>query len=520
MKTTILLLVFVLINPLLSYSQVGIGTTNPHSSSILEVYSTTKGMLLPRLTNEQISAITDPAEGLLLYSLDENCLINYRNSIWYNLCNNEQLVLLPSFQNQNIIHANDLQSGDQFGRSVSISNDGTTIAVGSYKEDIDLNKPINNAGSVYIYRLIAGNWSSQEVKIQASDKQEEDFFGFAIALSGDGKTLVVGAFNEDGGNGDISPNSGSAYIFKYENSIWQQKQKIQASNTGNGDKFGRSVAINGDGKTIAIGAFSHDFTLNDGSSIPEIGAAYIFQYNGSNWQEQQFIHASDKFYSDFFGWSISLSDNGNTLVVGAIYTRDIVNNILGTGTAYIYKRIGNSWSEQAILKASNAGYSDLFGEYVTISGDGNTVAIGTIREDGVSSNTISNAGAIYIFKFDGVNWNEEIIIRASDKQTNDYFGTSCALNFDGTILIVGAEGEDGGIGDPNNNAGSVYVYHNNESVWDEINIIHANDQDAADEFGIAVAISSDGNTIVIGAHLEDGGNGNPEIDAGAVYIYK
>ena len=322
------------------------------------------------------------------------------------------------FENQFKIQANDKEFNDQFGVSVSISGD--TAIVGAYGEDTGS----SNVGAAYIYQYNGSSWI-QKQKIQASDKEQSDNFGWSVAISGN--TAIVGANGEDtGGSG-----AGAAYIYQYNGSNWIQKQKIQASDKEQGDNFGISVSISGD--TAIVGATGED-TGGD-----HAGAAYIYKRHGSSWIQKQKIQASDKRIGDFFGLSVAIS--GNTAIVSSPHANY-------GGSVYIYQYNGSQWIEKTKLKGDNKKTGDYFGWSVSISG--NTAIVGARLEDTGGT----NAGAAYIYQYNGSSWEQKQKIQATDKEAQDRFGYSVAIS--DNIGIVGARGEDTGDTD----AGSAYIFSN------------------------------------------------------------
>ena len=271
------------------------------------------------------------------------------------------------FENQLKILASDKQADDWFGYSVSISGD--TAIVGAHGKDTGG----ADAGAAYIYQYNGSTWVEQ-AKLQANDKQVDDLFGYSVSISGD--TAIVGAHGEDTGGS----SAGAAYIYQYNGSTWVEQAKLQASDKQAGDLFGHSVSISGD--TAIVGGYNED---TGGSST---GAAYIYQYNGSTWVEQAKLQASDKETNDWFGRSVSISISGDTAIVGARYEKTGGND---AGAAYIYQYNGSTWAEQAKLQASDKQAGDLFGFSVSISGD--TAIVGARHEDTGGK----DAGAAYIF---------------------------------------------------------------------------------------------------------------------------
>ena len=356
------------------------------------------------------------------------------------------VIVLNGWPQQQKIQASDKQASDLFGYSTAISEDGNTVIVGARFED--------NTGSAYIFTWSGTTWTQQQ-KIQASDKQANDQFGSSVAISGDGNTAIVGAWAEDAvvidqGYTRTAPNAGAAYIFTWSGTTWSEQQKIQplwqSYNEADRVYFGWSVSISGDGNTAIVGGYQ------EGTNPPNAGAAYIFTRSGTTWSEQQKIESSDKQASDYLGASVSISGDGNTAIVGA-YAEDTGGT--DAGAAYIFTRSGTTWTQQQKIQASDKPGGDYFGESVAISGDGNTAIVGARLEDAVvGSNTLSDAGAAYIFTWSGTSWSEQQKIQASDKEGGDLFGGFVAISGDGNTAIVGATNEDTG----GSNAGAAYTY--------------------------------------------------------------
>ena len=236
-----------------------------------------------------------------------------------------------------------------------------------------------------------------------------------------------------------------------------QQAYLKASNTGASDFFGASVAISGN--TVVVGAFGEDSAATGvngnqaNNSAIDSGAAYVFVRSGSTWTQQAYLKASNTGASDFFGASVAIS--GDTMVVGA-YDEDSAatgvngnqanNSAVDSGAAYVFVRSGTTWTQQAYLKASNTGVSDLFGNSVAISGD--TLVIGAYTEDsaatGVNGNQADNSafasGAAYVFVRSGSTWSQQAYLKASNTGPNDLFGASVAIS--GNTVVVGAFGED------------------------------------------------------------------------------
>ena len=340
----------------------------------------------------------------------------------------------------------------------------------------------------------------EKQKLLASDSEAGDRFGTSVSLSSDANTLVVGSLWEDP---DGISNAGSVYVFTRSGSTWIEQQKLTASDKEESDVFGVSVSLSSDGNTLAVGALAED---PDG--IDRAGSAYVFTRSGSTWTEEQKLTASDKQAIDYFGASVSLSSDGNTLAVAAYY--EDPDGLGDAGSAYVFTRSGSTWTEEQKLTASDKGAGDNFGRSLSLSSDGSTIAIGVQYED---PDGIGNAGSTYVFTRSGSTWTEEQKLTASDKQATDYFGASVSLSSDGNTLAVGAWTEDP---DGLDYAGSAYVFTRSGSTWTEEQKLTASDKQPQDSFGVSVSLGSDGNALVVGAGQED-----PDgIDrAGSAYVF-
>ncbi len=330
-----------------------------------------------------------------------------------------------TWSQQAYLKASNAAAFDYFGVSVAVSGD--TIVVGAHEEDSNAtgvngdqaNNSGFDSGAAYVFVRTGTAWT-QLAYLKASNTGVSDRFGTEVAISGD--TLVVGATNEDsnatGVNGDQSNNSGgdtgAAYVFVRNGSAWSQQAYLKASNTGFFDLFGRSVSISGD--TIVVGAHGEDSNATGvngdqlNNAATESGAAYVFVRTGTVWSQQAYLKSSNTQLADSFGSTVSIS--ADTIVIGAfledsgatgVQGDQTSNAALASGAAYVFRRIGTAWSQQAYLKASNTGAGDWFGRSASVSGD--VVASSAINEDGNASSVdgdpfnddASDSGAAFVF---------------------------------------------------------------------------------------------------------------------------
>ena len=293
-----------------------------------------------------------------------------------------------------------------------------------------------------------------------------------------------------------------------------QQAYIKASNPDASDQFGFSVAIDGDIAIVGAPYEASNSTGVDGNqadnSAMDSGAAYIFTRSGNTWSQQAYLKASDTANSARFGEVVAIS--GDTVAVIAS------NAASGAGAVYVFVRNGNVWSQQARLSVGG----NHFGRALAIFGD--TLVVGAPYQN-------SNAGIAYVFTRTGSTWNQQATLTASNANANDFFATS--LSISGDTLVVGAPYEDSAATGVNGNqadnlaseSGAAYIFTRNGSIWSQQAYLKASNSQQADFFGGAVAISAD--TVVVGSESEDssamGVNGNQAdnsiLSAGAAYIF-
>jgi hypothetical protein len=348
--------------------------------------------------------------------------------------------------------------GDHFGIAVAL--DGDSALVGASKRD-DNGK---NSGAAYVFARSRSSWTEQQ-KLLPDDGAAQDWFGDAVSLSGD--TALVGAV-------------GGAYVFVRTGSSWTQLQTLlpddgagqaQHAVRRQQDAFGRSVAV--DGETALVGAFQAD---DDGDNS---GSAYVFVRVGTSWTEQQKLLPGDGAAGRLFGTSVSLW--GDTALIGAPGHADQMGD---SGSAYVFVRVGTSWTEQQRLLASSGAEDDGFGSKVALSGD--TALIGAVLDDDRGS----NAGAAYVFARTGSVWTEQQKLLASDGAADDWFGGAVSL-VDQTA-VIGAWVDD----DCGDASGAAYVFLGTGALWTERKVV-PRDGARGDGFGSAVSASGDG--VLIGA---------------------
>lgn len=323
--------------------------------------------------------------------------------------------------------------------------------------------------TVFVY----GQTITELQKVLASDGQAGDHFGFSLSISGN--KAIIGAYGDwDGGAG-----AGSAYIFEYNGTAWIQMAKIHASNALQHDNFGYSVSISGN-KAIVGAPFKPN------ASVTDVGAAYIYEYNGVSWNEISKLVPFDGAAIDEFGISVSIS--GDKAIVGSHYDDD---NKINSGSAYTYKFNGTSWALTSKLHASDPDSAGFFGASVAISGD--KIIVGAYGDDNTKG---ADAGSAYIYEYNGTAWAETAKLIALDGLPGNAFGNSVSISGDKTI--IGA-----------NFFGGAYIFENNGGTWTQTAKFLAPDGQGNNNFGCSVSIS--GNTAIVGEDRNGSGVGSATI---------
>lgn len=392
---------------------------------------------------------------------------------------------------------------DQFGSVVAISGDGEVVAVGAWDEDSGASGIDGDAGdegaptsgAVYVFARNGSGWS-QQAYVKPSNTKPEAWFGASLALSEDGDVLAVGAPGESSSGTGVdgiqtdsaAPGSGAVYVFAHGEDGWSQREFVKASNAEAEDGFGAAVAVAGDGRTLVVGAPGEDSGVagEDDSphdnAAPWSGAAYVFTADDGEWSQRAYLKAWNANAGDFFGGVVSISQDGQTIAVGAhreasaaagIDGDESDNSLPDAGAVYLFARAGESWARQAYVKAPDAA-GDHFGESVTLSADGSTLAVGTRWEDGAdvgvggdpTNNSRDNSGAVFVYRRTPSSWQLQSYVKSPNSDASDGFGVALALSGDGTTLAVGTPDEaslaTGVGGDQSDNSGprtgAVYLY--------------------------------------------------------------
>jgi len=367
-------------------------------------------------------------------------------------------------------------SNEDLGYSVSLNDDGSIIAIGA-KEGGG-----SSRGTVLVFQYDGTGWYQlgQNIDGEASS----DRSGWSVSLNGDGTIVAIGAYDNDA-NGSLS---GHVRIYEYDGTNWiQLGQDIDGEAAG--DYSGWSVSISSDGTIVAIGAPN-----NDGTSVSDTGGhVRIYEYDGTNWiQLGQDIDGEAT--GDKSGWSVSISGDGTRVAIGA-YKND--GNGTKSGHVRIYEYDGTIWIKLG-QDIDGEAANDNSGQSVSLSSDGNNVAMGAPQNRGGPPQGAYYVGHVRIYKYDGTNWIQKGQDIDNDSPIqNDDFGYAVSISGDGNIVIVGAPYKNGTYSNDDDGQVSLYQYDSVDDVWNQLGT-YIDGARAFDYLGQSVSLSSDGTRFAIG----------------------
>lgn len=340
------------------------------------------------------------------------------------------------------------------------------------------------SGSAYVFTRTGTTWT-QQARLTPTGNGTLDHAGYAVDLDGD--TAVVAAYTDDVGATD----AGAVYVFTRDGTNWTQQAALTASDAAAYDNFGYSVAVAGD--TVIVGAPFND----DAGGLS--GSAYVFTRSDSTWTQQRKLTAPDASPKDRFGHSVAL--DADTAAIGAPFDATVPHGV--PGSAYVFTRTGSTWSGQAKLMASDQSDEYQFGYSLALSGD-TIVAGAPFGRDAAEVNN----GRAYVFARDGVSWSEQAILVDATGASGDRFGNSVAL--EGGTAIVGAPQGSGDSG----RTGTVGVFVRSVDTWARQSTITAVGTAVGDNLGRSVAL--DATTVLAGAPYDD----MTVADAGSVAVVR
>ena len=379
---------------------------------------------------------------------------------------------------------------DRSGYSVSLSSNGEILAIGAFENN---NSGGLNSGHVRVYKNFNGTWTQVGSDIDGEDPT--NYSGWSVSLSSNGEIVAIGSIKKDCDADSINDNRGQVRVYKNISGTWT-KVGDNILGESSSDYSGYSVSLSGNGDVVAIGAVGND--ANGSNS----GHVRVYRDISGTWT-QVGDDIDGEATGDKSGQSVSLSNDGDALAIGA-YRND--DNGYNSGHVRIYRNIDGSWSQIA-SDIDGEAVDDESGYSVSLSGNGNIVAIGAPYNNNANG---SYSGHVRVYRNNSdISWTQ-IGDDINGEADDDESGYSVSLSNDGSILAIGAVGNDAN----GSNSGHVRVYKNIDGSWSQI----ASDIDGEainDESGYSVSLSGNGSVLAIGAYRNDG-NGS---DSGHVRVY-
>jgi len=352
------------------------------------------------------------------------------------------LLLAAPASGETKLLAADPAAGRWMGFSVAI--DGDVAAIGAPR---DMENGVWS-GAVYVFRRVAGAWV-QEEKLVVSDAQPLDQLGFWVDVSGD----LIAASSP----AEVGTHAGAVYVFRHNGSAWIREERLTASDGVQHDALGLQVAARGN--TIVATAPVH---------ASSTGAAYVFRFDGSSWDQEVKLQANDATADDFFGGGLALEDD--VVVVGAEREN-------GQGAAYVFRRSMGVWQEEQKVIPAIRTDGDEFGHSVEIEGD-DLVVGAPLRAGG---------GSAYAFRRLAGTWTETQLLAPPGGEDGDEFARHVGGGLDGDSMAIGASGDD----DLGTNAGAVYLFARQDGSWQPAGKHFASDGSAGADFGWTLALAAD-----------------------------
>ncbi|MBE9490744.1 MAG: T9SS type A sorting domain-containing protein [Bacteroidetes bacterium] len=375
-------------------------------------------------------------------------------------------------------------AGDFFGYSVELSLEGSIMAVGADWNDGNGNK----AGHVRVFENVYGVWT--QIGDDIDGEAANDLSGRSLGLSSDGTIVAIGANRNNGG----ATGSGHVRVFENISGVWTQIGEDIDGEAAE-DNSGIAISLSSDGSVVAIGA-----NTNEGNGANS-GHVRVFENISGVWT-QIGDDIDGEASGDLSGSAISLSLDGTTIAIGA---KGNDGNGSASGHVRVFENISGVWT-QIGSDIDGEAPLDQSGQSVGLNFDGSIVAIGAIYNDNVNG---SEVGHVRVFENISGVWTQ-IGDDIDGEATDDNFGWSLDLSFDGSILAVGAIRND----DNGNASGHLRVFKNLSGVWTQIGD-DIDGEAAEDQSGNSISLNSEGSIVAIGAFKNDG-NG---IDSGHVRVY-
>jgi IPT/TIG domain len=375
----------------------------------------------------------------------------------------------------------------RFGESVALSSDGATALIGGPGDN-------GHVGAAWVYARSGSTWTQQGEKLKGGGEIGAGELGESVALSADGNTALVGAPGEGYG--------GAAWVFTRSGSTWtQQGGMLMGSGEVGEGRFGASVALSADGNTALIGGSGGNREGYTGhvENHSAVGAAWVFTRSHSTWTQQGGkLTGGGEVGEGRFGASVALSADGDTALIGGPQDNRYYP-YGGVGAAWVFTRSHSTWTEQGgKLTGGGEVGEGRFGASVALSADGDTALIGGPQDNRYYP---GHVGAAWVFTRSGSTWTQQGGKLIPGAETGCYrceeqeFGTSVALSADGDTALIGGPQDNrdypGGVG-------AAWVFTRSSATWTQQGGKLIRGAGEGREFGTSVALSSDGNTALLG----------------------
>jgi filamentous hemagglutinin family protein len=428
-----------------------------------------------------------------------------------------QAILGKGYSGGKNLDVSSLDAGDWFGQYVALNAAGDRLAVGSSQDD-GFGNIAANSGAVRLFSFTDTNFSGGALQatmgkgytggknINVSSLEVGDGFGSSVALNAVGDRLAVGTWLDDGSGNSVA-NSGAVHLFSFTDTSFSGGvlqatlgkgytggKNVDVSSLESNDGFGSSISLNAAGDRLAVGAWRD---AGSGNIAPVSGAVRLFSFSDTSFSGGALQATLGKGYTggknldmsnlesgDQFGRAVALNAAGDRLAVGAYGDQGIANSASQLGAVYLFSFADTNFSGGALQAMLGKGYSggknidmtslaagDSFGFSVALNGAGDRLAVGAFGDDG-ASNSVTDAGAVYLFSFTDTNFSGGALqatvgkgysggknVDVASLEANDWFSSSVALNAAGDRLAVGAGGEAGN-GNIAAQSGAVYLFSN------------------------------------------------------------
>jgi hypothetical protein len=377
----------------------------------------------------------------------------------------------------------EVSANDQFGYSCSISEDTTIIAIGALYDDDNG----SNSGSVYIFRWNETTSSYEEIQ-KIVGVGSNVYFGFSTALSNDGKTLLIGAIRE-------SSSAGAVHMFKWstEFNSFVELQLIVAGDRRSNSYFGSRINLSPDESTLIISAYAEDSVATNN------GAVYIFKYNDTSdeYEQTQKILSESPIAHGHFGFDTAISTDCSVLVIGE-YNRE-VDGVAYAGNAYVYKFENGSFIKKQDLSPSDKFHHDFFGVSVDISEDKDTIVIGAYRKDIPTT----DSGCVYVFKLNTNNdlYEHTQLLTSPKNSSSAYFGRTVKITKEADMIFVGAYYVS--IKGKRTGHILTFSWDSTLNLYVEKQQLCHSDAKHGDYFSLSFSITPDGSALIASAILSD-----------------